>query len=716
MLKNWEHRGLDRKERGRSALRSVDGDGRLRFGHSLVPVGVRFRPSLQRQHRLRLAEWIVIPVLFMGLALIPAGSISHSADRTKSTRLNPIVEENAKPGTTSWRLVKPAWPDQLRLSGYASAPSVDHGAAVTLYTTEDAGNENLTLDVYRMGWYQGTLGRLIEEVGGVKGQTQPACTLEPTRRTVSCANWNPTYVLRTSTSWVSGDFLIKITDARGFQTYIPLTIRDDASKSVFLAQNGVNTWQAYNWWGGYNLYSSFTADNEPISTTDRAYAVSFDRPEIGVGAGFFLNYEFSEVSWLEKRGYDVSYTTDVDSDQHPHLLLNHKALLVLGHSEYWSRPMRNAFEKARSKGISLGLLGANDIYDHVRYESSSMGADRIIVCYKSAVLDPEFGHHNAQVTTLWRAAPLDRPENSLIGEMWAGIVDGHAHYVVSNARSWEYAGTGAYKGERSPGTPVGADFDTVFPNGKTPRGLTVLGKSPAIPIGTPGYADYALRYRTQCAVAATGSPLNLHTIVRSRTSFAIWVILKTSDGRVISLEYAAYKPTHSEWTVDLSQLAPPDGRWHTVVMHPQADLSKLGGPPVTSIVGVWVVGQVDATPVVVTGRRISGKPYTITAGPNCGWSTKCPAASPSVCLSYDSAGGLDGTVAKAESPRVGTYGRFRPVPAVADTTIYRSRSGALVFDAGNYEWGHGLSTSPGNPNAWSVIDRLTANVLNRMRR
>jgi hypothetical protein len=420
---------------------------------------------------------ITMLALFVATGTTPA---SHSAvgQSGGSTRMNPIVRENDKPGTTSWRLVHQAWPDQLKLSGYASAVSVDHGESVTLYVTDDTGSEALTLDVYRLGWYQGTGGRLIEEISGVAGETQPACTLDPLRYTVSCANWSPTYILSTLPSWVSGVYLIKITDARGFQTYIPLTVRDDASHSRLLAVDSVNTWQAYNWWGGYSLYGMYEAATGTIGG-QRAYAVSFDRPYVGEGiGGQFPYYEFSEVSWLEKEGYDLTYTTDVDVDLRPRSLLQHRAVVVLGHSEYWSTAMRDGAARARREGTSLAFLGGNDAYWHVRYESGTLGSHRILVCYKSAQLDPELGHLNSQVTVLWRSPPLNRPEDKLLGEMWQG---GTAYtplrYVVADASGWEYAGTGATEGETSPGSPIEGDFDTYRPKRHLRTQVTVLGTS-----------------------------------------------------------------------------------------------------------------------------------------------------------------------------------------------------------------------------------------------
>lgn len=101
------------------------------------------------------------------LTLVPGAAASKSQRPVGAeASINPIVRENAKPGTTSWRLVHPAWPDQLKLSGYAGAVSVNHGQSVNLYVTDDVGVEDLTFDVYRMGWYQGAGARLMKEISG----------------------------------------------------------------------------------------------------------------------------------------------------------------------------------------------------------------------------------------------------------------------------------------------------------------------------------------------------------------------------------------------------------------------------------------------------------------------------------------------------------------------------------------------------------------------
>src|SRR2546423_1259322 len=107
------------------------------------------------------------------------------------------------------------------------------------------------------------------------------------------------------------------------------------------------------------------------------------------GSGQLLSWELQLVRWLEPSGYDVTYSTDVDTDGNAAELLNHKAFFSAGHDEFWSPAMYSAAQAARDAGINLAFFGANDIYWQVRYEASASGiARRVMVCYKSGSLDP----------------------------------------------------------------------------------------------------------------------------------------------------------------------------------------------------------------------------------------------------------------------------------------------------------------------------------------
>jgi hypothetical protein len=89
---------------------------------------------------------------------------------------------------------------------------------------------------------------------------------------------------------------------------------------------------------------------------------------------------------------------DVDLVLHPAPLTQHKLILLAGHDEYWSTDMRQALTAARDHGVSIASFGANNIYWHVRLANSPLGSDRVIICYKSATLDPLHTSNPREVT------------------------------------------------------------------------------------------------------------------------------------------------------------------------------------------------------------------------------------------------------------------------------------------------------------------------------
>jgi hypothetical protein len=262
------------------------------------------------------------------------------------------------------------------------------------------------------------------------------------------------------------------------ESYIIFTVRDDQSTSAYLFQSSVNTWQAYNQWGGQSLYRHPSDDRK--TTIPRGYAVSFDRPYYrGWGAGDFFYWEYPMLHWLEKNGYDVTYTTDLDTDASASLLLRHKAFLDVGHDEYWSRNMYDHVEYARDHGVSLGFFGGNDVFDQVRILPSSNGPRRVIVCYKDEDKDPLYKHQNAAVTTSWRNPILSRPEQLLMGEMSESWFRSPFPLKPINTGNPLFAGTGLHGGDSIPGV-VGYEYDRVFPNYPKPKGLVILAASPVV--------------------------------------------------------------------------------------------------------------------------------------------------------------------------------------------------------------------------------------------
>ena len=131
------------------------------------------------------------------------------------------------------------------------------------------------------------------------------------------------------------------------------------------------TYLAYNTWGGKSLYRDKDGGPDTVSGTDRAVKVSFDRPldQNDMDRDRYFGPDFFTVQWLEREGYDVAYTDDVQAHLNPSELLEHKVLTIPGHSEYWSREQFLGFKAARDAGVNIASFSANTAYWKVRYEN-----------------------------------------------------------------------------------------------------------------------------------------------------------------------------------------------------------------------------------------------------------------------------------------------------------------------------------------------------------
>ena len=91
---------------------------------------------------------------------------------------NLVQLENSQPGTTAWML-GPTVADDVnnQIKGYASATSVALGSSITFYVTVNPA-QTFTIDVYRIGWYQGLGGRLMASSGPLAGTPQTPCAAD----------------------------------------------------------------------------------------------------------------------------------------------------------------------------------------------------------------------------------------------------------------------------------------------------------------------------------------------------------------------------------------------------------------------------------------------------------------------------------------------------------------------------------------------------------
>jgi len=410
---------------------------------------------------------------------------------------NDIVAENSRTGTTDWRIHRVARPHEIE--GWADQVSVIAGETVRLYVSTTA--HSYTVSGFRTGWYGGAEAALIYRSQRLQGSVQRPSRLDSSTRTV-LTSWSASVTVDTH-GWPPGDYLFRLDADTGGQEYIPLAVRSTSNVGRIVILNAVTTWQAYNGWGGYDLY------NGPGGLADfvhRSRAVSFDRPYGGDGAGEFIGNELPLVALAERLGLPVSYATDIDLHADPALLNGARALISLGHDEYWSSAMRLAATNARDDGMNIAFLGANAVFRHIRLAQTRYGANRLEICYKRANEDPLYHKMNREVTVDWREPPTSKPESVLTGVYYESNPV-TADMVIVDPDSWLFEGLGLRAGERLPRL-VGHEYDRVNPGAPTPRPIEVLSHSPLVCRGVRSFSDAAY-YSTPngAGVFATGTNL-----------------------------------------------------------------------------------------------------------------------------------------------------------------------------------------------------------------
>jgi hypothetical protein len=359
----------------------------------------------------------------------------------------PVQAENALPGTAAWNVFANNYSFV-----YASEIGIAPGDEIDFHVSTAY---RYRLEIFRLGWYGGAGGRLVacspscggDEQGAVRGGQDPP-SMQPLR-----ANWPVTDVVRSGADWVSGYYLAEAVQTSGSAagtvatTWFIVRQAAPAAPSQVLVQVPVNTWEAYNDWGGRGLYNFIS---------ERAARVSFLRPFAGDAQTPLWN-ELQLVRFLEREGYDVSYQIDADTDADPAGLSQHRLVLVNGHAEYWTMNERLGFDAAVAAGTNLAFMGANDAFWHVEYEDG-----RTTIHGEKSLYDPN--PDPAMKTAMFRE--IGRPECLLEGVQHTNftVYDHPLDYTVTPqgaADPW-LAGTGLTAGSTIAGV-VGREHDALIP-------------------------------------------------------------------------------------------------------------------------------------------------------------------------------------------------------------------------------------------------------------
>jgi methionine-rich copper-binding protein CopC len=429
---------------------------------------------------------LLVVALFFSSFLVLGGlnAPPASAAPCSTPVVSKVACENDQAGTPDWQV---QGPDDT-IAGYTTDISTTPGSHVTfkIKTTAPA----YQVDIYRLGYYRGAGARLVGTVKRLTSQSQPTCLSEPAIAFTDCGNWADSVSWNVPSNAVSGLYYARLhRNDTGAENEIAFVVRDDSSTSKILFQTSDSTWQAYNRYGGTSLYFG-----DGPGQGGSSFKASYNRPLEGGGEeNFIFNAEYPTLRFLEANGYDVSYTTDLDSARRGNLIKNHRMFMAVGHDEYWSNEQRVNVEAARDAGVHMAFLTGNEIFWKTRWAKSidASATDwRTIICYKETKTNGQTLDNSTDWTGTWRdprfSPPADggRPENALLGNIF--MVNGRRDdslqvpSAFGKMRLWRntplatMASGSTYSFQ--PGT-LGYEWNAVVDNGFQPAGVAQLSRT-----------------------------------------------------------------------------------------------------------------------------------------------------------------------------------------------------------------------------------------------
>jgi hypothetical protein len=381
------------------------------------------------------------------------------------------------------------------LWAYSDATSYAPGDTVTFFVSSPA--PDVTCSVRRVGAEETP----VHEARGIRARQHGV----PQDAYRAGCGWPETFSLRVGSDWPSGYYRchLRAEGSAGDLTadhFFVVRAANPGARARHVLVLATNTYQAYNGWGGRNLYGDDAAfadspdqlKNRPTPTP----VVAWDRPysrcllqspvptriptatRRGMGeplglpeataelvaagasiwdmpAGFVHKWEQQFVAWAERNGIALDYLAQCDLDARPDALAPYPSYLSVGHDEYWTWEERDAVEAFVESGGSASFFSGNTCYWQVRFERDG----HALVGYKftAPADDPVLGgDRQSRLTSLWSDPLIGRPETQMTGLTFAragyaragyALSRGVAGYTIYRPEHWSLAGTDLFYGD-----------------------------------------------------------------------------------------------------------------------------------------------------------------------------------------------------------------------------------------------------------------------------
>lgn len=297
-----------------------------------------------------------------------------------------------------------------------------------------------------------------------------------------------------------------------------------------------STWMAYNDWGGASSYIGVDGENGNLASPELSLLRPWTRGMVWLpdgapricaepvpdpltapryhpkdwawshGYGYFYaasgwaQYDRHFVCWAERERIGFDMITQLDLHYRPEILERYKAVVIVGHDEYWTHDMRKQMEAFVDAGGKFARFGGNYMWQ-VRLEDDG----RRQICYKDRaptedpVRDTEQAH---LLTTSWESQQVNWPGATTVGvnglqgiyASWGGFAPRNAKgFTVYRPEHWIFDGTQLGYGDIFGGEAHifayevdGLDYTfrhgLPYPTGDdgAPRHISILAMAPAL--------------------------------------------------------------------------------------------------------------------------------------------------------------------------------------------------------------------------------------------
>jgi hypothetical protein len=304
------------------------------------------------------------------------------------------------------------------------------------------------------------------------------------------AGWPPTFDVHIPmTGWPSGIYSVRLRSLLTAEEFhVTFIVKSRFNCSGIAMLSNINTWNAYNRWGGKSKY-------------DGAALTSFMRPNPGASpVGLWTTNNVNDhtargevflLSWLEENGYHVDLFTDIDF--HNGIPPGYRKLILSTHPEYWTDGMYDRLESFLNQGGSLIYLAGNGLFERGTYTNVQQQ-----MIFRNGV---EADDHDLDLRGFSSFRYLGRHERSVLGVATSNC-DNHPPfrgYEVVLPDHFLFRGLGVQRGQLFGTAGVGASGDEIdtmcdsFANGlpcqitippggippsSLPSGIVLLARAP----------------------------------------------------------------------------------------------------------------------------------------------------------------------------------------------------------------------------------------------